>query len=275
MNSDIEQHKQFVTRVFDSVAHGYDNPSQRFFQFCADQLVSYLKPKPGSKLLDIATGTGAAALAGAQRVGPEGRVHAIDLSQNMLDKAFANLQLAGLDNTDFHVMDAEKLDFKSRYFDNAMCSFGIFFIPDMLAALREWLRVLKPGGQLVFTTFTQQAFYPQAGMFKDQMHQFGIEIPDTSWQRLTTEQECHELLSAAGFEDISIVTRQMGYHLNNEQDWWEIIMHSGFRGLLDKLSAPQQAEFRLQHLAEVRSLLGDKGLWLDIETLFCRGQRPT
>ncbi len=274
MSTDSKQHKQNVARIFDNVAHGYDNPSQRFFQFCADQLVASIKPRPGSKLLDIATGTGAAAMAAAQSVGPSGRIQAIDLSEKMLDQAFINLQKTGLNNADLQLMDAEQLDFKSNYFDYAICSFGIFFIPDMLAALKEWLRVLKPGGQVAFTTFTRQAFHPQANMFRETIEKFGVEFSEPGWQRLSTETECRELLQQAGFENVEIAVKQMGYHLANEQDWWELVTNSGFRGYLEQLDAGQQAEFRLQHLAQVRELLTDKGLWLNVETLFARSTKP-
>jgi hypothetical protein len=52
-----------VIPVFDLVAAGYDDAALRFFPFCADRLISRLNPAPGTKLLDIATGTGVVALA--------------------------------------------------------------------------------------------------------------------------------------------------------------------------------------------------------------------
>jgi ubiquinone/menaquinone biosynthesis C-methylase UbiE len=274
MSTEPEQHKRKITQVFDTVASGYDNPSQRFFQLCADQLVADIKPRQGSKLLDIATGTGAVAVAAARCIGPAGRIQAIDLSENMLDRASINLQKTGLNNADFHRMDAELLEFESDYFDYATCSFGIFFIPDMLMALKEWLRVLKPGGQLAFTTFSQQAFFPQADMFKETIETFGVEFSNAGWQRLATEDKCCDLLQLAGFENMQVAVKQMGYYLNNEQEWWELIFNSGFRGYLEQLGPVQQADFRLQHLKQVQDLLDDKGLWLNVETLFVRASKP-
>jgi len=171
-------------------------------------------------------------------------------------------------------MDAELLVFESDSFDYVTCSFGIFFIPDMLAALKEWLRVLKPGGQLAFTTFSQQAFSPQADMFKETIETFGVEFSNAGWQRLASENACRELLQPAGFEMVEVDVKQMGYHLNNEQDWWRLIFNSGFRGFLEQLDPAQQAEFRLQHLNQVQSLLDDQGLWLNVETLFIRASKP-
>ncbi|MEK7696722.1 MAG: class I SAM-dependent methyltransferase, partial [Pseudomonadota bacterium] len=73
-------HEQ-IARVFDLVAGDYDSPALRFFPFCADRLIARLRPTPGEKILDIATGTGAVALSLAQAVGPAGRVTGIDLAE--------------------------------------------------------------------------------------------------------------------------------------------------------------------------------------------------
>ena len=104
-----DQDKQNSIAVFNLVASHYDNPSMRFFPFCADRLISHLRLAPDAKVLDVATGTGVVAMAAAQALGPQGRVQAIDLAEDMLNKAMANFQRAGLSNIDFHVMDAESL----------------------------------------------------------------------------------------------------------------------------------------------------------------------
>jgi len=269
-----DQNKQNAIAVFNLVASNYDNPSMRFFPFCADRLISHLRLAPDAKVLDVATGTGVVAMAAAQALGPQGRVQAIDLAEDMLNKAIANFQRAGLSNIDFHVMDAESLEFKSRYFDYVTCSFGIFFLPDMQAGLTSWRQVLKPGGRVMFTTFSANAFQPLAEMFRQRMEKFGIEIPLENWMQLTTEQECQSLLESAGFTETQVEKEQLGYHLNSPDDWWEIIYSSGFRGYLEKLEAEQQGRFRIEHLTEVQSLMTDKGLWLDVETLFSTGVRP-
>ncbi|MCF6209447.1 MAG: methyltransferase domain-containing protein [Gammaproteobacteria bacterium] len=87
---DTQARKQKVISVFDEVAGGYDSPALRFFPFSAERALGHLNPKPGSKILDAATGTGALAMALAQAVGPQGRVIGIDLSTAMLERAAHN-----------------------------------------------------------------------------------------------------------------------------------------------------------------------------------------
>ena len=145
--------KQAVSKVFNLVSSQYDTPALRFFSSCANKIVDDAQIKPGQKVLDVATGTGIVALAIAQAVGSEDRVSAIDLAEKMLDQAQLNLNQAGLSNVEFHLMDGEALEFESDSFDIITCSYGLFFMPDMAAALRSWHRVLKPGGKVIFTSF--------------------------------------------------------------------------------------------------------------------------
>lgn len=261
--------------VFEQIAAGYDNPSLRFFPFCGDRIAMHLQLKRGQKVLDIATGTGAALVAAAQMVGPQGRVQAIDLAGNMLDRAEHNLRMNGLNNADFHVMDATSLDFKSAYFDAITCSFGLFFLPDMPAALKEWFRVLKPGGRLIFTSFTANAFQPQGKIFRDDIDATGITLDDPGWQRLNNEDACRTILQQAGFDNIQLLQEQLGYHLNDEQGWGDIILNSGLRAIFNKLPLEQRDKFLRRHLEKIATLKTDKGIWLDVEVLFSCGQRPT
>ena len=276
MNSpEAAQLKQGIKRTFDLAASGYDTPAMRYFPFSADVLAASLQPKRGDKVLDLATGTGMAAIAIAQMLGPAGRVQAIDLSDKMLDKALQNIHKAGLSNIDLHTMDAEQLEFKSQYFDAASCAFGLFFLPDMLKGAKEVLRVLKPGGRFIYTTFAQQAFSPLVDLFREHIIEFGVKFPTDGWRRLVDEQACLDLLQAAGFEQTRINKRQLGYHLAHHLDWWEILYNSGFRGMLEQLDPQQLGEFRQRHLAEIDKLKTDKGIWLDVEVIFVFGKRPT
>jgi len=272
-NDKSAQHKAAVSENFNIVASGYDNPAQRYFPMSADRMAEYLKPKPGNRVLDIATGTGMVASAMAQAILPDGRVQGIDLSSAMLDKAYENFTKLGLTNIDLHEMDAEKLDFKSNYFDCASCGFGIFFLPDMHASLKEWLRVLKPNGRLMFTTFAENAFGELITTFVKQLTEFEVNV-DINAERLTKLETCESYLQQAGYTDIQIHSEQLGYHLADENDWWEIIMNSGLRGFVNQLNAMQFAQFRAKHLEAITKLKTDKGIWLDISVIFSTGKKP-
>src|SRR5262249_34097045 len=76
-----------VRRRFDLVAEGYDRPSLRAFRTGAERLVELAALRSGQVVLDVASGTGHAAVAAARSVGPQGRVVAVDASAEMCERA--------------------------------------------------------------------------------------------------------------------------------------------------------------------------------------------
>lgn len=270
----LEEKQARTAHVFDVVAGGYDREALRFFPFSADCMIESLRLLPGWRVLDVATGTGVAALSAARLIAPEGRVQGIDISAGMLDQAFANVQRAGLNNIDLQEMDAMELTFPNDYFDALMCSFGIFFFPDMQQALRGWQRVMKPGAPIVLTTFAEDAFQPLMdnflGHLQDELPDLGLD----ALQHVATQQACEELLSAAGYENIEVSEKNMGYHLRNVDEWWEVLWHTALRGLLMQLPADALARLRSRHLEEIKQHEVKDGLWLNVNVLFSRAECP-
>lgn len=266
--------KQAITQVFDLVATKYDNPSLRFFPACANKLVDYANINPKQKVLDIATGTGMVAMAAAQCLRGNGRVQAIDLSENMIYQAQSNLKRAGFDNVDFHVMDAEELEFKTNYFDVITCSYGLFFMPDMSAALKSWLRVLKPGGKLIFTSFAPSAFKPLKDIFMGNLAEYEIVPPTPRWLQLAEEELCKNILTNNGFESPQVTQAQLGYHLPTFDNWWETIQSAGYRGLYELLPQEHRAEFKEKHQIEIEKITTEDGIWMDVQTLFSTALKP-
>ena len=277
MTIDPKNYKQQVVAVFDTVAEGYDNAAMRFFALTADKLVEILEPSVGDKVLDIATGTGAVATTCAQAVLPDGWITAIDLSEAMLAQAMEKARHLSLKNIDFFTMDAEQLEFEQDYFNHAICSFGIFFLPDMKRALNEWIRVIKPGGKLLFSSFTENAFQPMMKAFFSDLEEFGVQFdePPLRTQKLSNKEQCLELMAAGSLDERMVEKHQMGYHLQDADDWWEIVRFSGLRGMLNKLDPRQLGQFRAKHLEGIQSLFTNEGLWLDVEVLISQGKAPS
>ncbi len=263
-----------IAADFDLAAEGYDGPPLRFFPFAADRLALRLAAAPGEKVLDVAAGTGVATLAVAQAVGPAGRVIAIDISERMLERLERKLRQFGIQHVDVHTMDGARLDFRRDYFHHVVSSFGLAFMPDMEAALREWQRVLRPGGQVMFSSFGAQAFQPMKSLFFARLAAVGggqrLEPPP----RLVEPPECRRLLEAAGYRDVRVETGRIGYHLKNAAEWWEIVWSSALRGHLRELRDAPLAVFRDAHLAEVEAGTGPEGLWLEVEVNYASGRKP-
>jgi SAM-dependent methyltransferase len=271
---DGDKHKQGVSAVFNTVASGYDDPALRFFPFCADRIVSQLQPSRGWKILDVATGTGALAGALAQVINPGGRVMAIDLSEGMLARAEQNIKKMALDNVEFFQMDAEEPEFKNDYFNAVTCSFGLFFIPDMLKALKQWQRVTRPGGTVIFSSFTDNAFDPLVHIFIEDLEKFGLDISEknVSAARLKDADICRALMAEAGYQEIEQNVIQVGYHLRTAEEWWAAIWNTAMRGMVERLPLEVQPEFKSAHLKRVADLKTDDGLWMDVEVRLTSGK---
>lgn len=270
--------KTSIVSTFNLVAEGYDSPVLRFFPVAGDQLANRLNLRAGERVLDIATGTGAFATAAGQRILPGGRVQAIDLTESMLNKARANVAKMALDNVDFSVMDAEQLEFRSNYFDAIGCSFGLFFLQDMAAALKDWLDLLKPGGRLMFTSFAPTALQPMTTMLFEDLRAVGLELGDNenggSAGRLPSRNFCRALLQDSGYKNVASESQQLGFHLDKAEDWWEVVWNAGLRGYLERLRPEQLAELRARHIPRIEQLKKDEGIWMDVETWFSGGIKP-
>ncbi|MBE0549982.1 MAG: class I SAM-dependent methyltransferase [Rubrivivax sp.] len=111
--------------------------------------------KAGSRVLDIAAGSGDQALVVAQEVGAQGYVLATDLSPAIVALARDNAVRAGFAHVETRVADGEDLGVPQTSFDAAVCRLGLMFFPDPLRGLREIHRALRPGGGVCTMVFSR------------------------------------------------------------------------------------------------------------------------
>jgi len=256
--------------TFNEAAAGYDHPALRFFALTAQTMADWVSPTEGEQILDVAAGTGHTTVAFARHV-PQGKVTAIDISPAMLAVARAKATAAGLRNIELREMNMLDLDFPDRSFDRAVCSYGIFFVEDMVGLARAIAAKIKPGGTLVISTFTDTSFSPLAGMLFEQLAKYGVTVPPMASKRLTSHDQCQALLAEAGLTQIESVTRPLGYYLPSAEDWWSLVMGAAFRGLIAQLPGDQVETFRREHLAAVSRLATSDGIWLEVSAILTRG----
>ncbi|MCH8550425.1 MAG: bifunctional demethylmenaquinone methyltransferase/2-methoxy-6-polyprenyl-1,4-benzoquinol methylase UbiE [Natronospirillum sp.] len=149
-----------VADVFHSVAARYDlmNDLMSFGVHRAWKLfTSELSGvRQGSKVLDIAGGTGDLAARFARRVGPEGEVVLADINSSMLQVGRDRLVDRGLGHrVHFVQANAECLPFPDEHFDVVTIAFGLRNVTDKDKALASMHRVLKPGGRLLVLEFSK------------------------------------------------------------------------------------------------------------------------
>jgi O-methyltransferase/aklanonic acid methyltransferase len=203
-------------------AASYDDCADLFdrFQACSSgplvaQLVQLAELAGARRVLDIGTGTGVVALAAAARVGPEGKVVGIDLSEGMLAMAREQAARAGReDRLAFRRMDAEALELADQSFDAILSLFALFHFPDPLRVLREIFRVLAPGGRLVLAVGSGAPLLSLAGLAHRLRRIPGVWLR-LRGKRLTAPDFLNSLLEkhlpdAAAPEVLSWVKRRFG-----------------------------------------------------------------
>jgi SAM-dependent methyltransferase len=120
------------------------------FEPFATDLTERLRGTRSGRVLEVAAGTGILTRALARRLPAQVAITATDLNPAMLDQAKSH---PGLDRVQWRVADALAVPFGDRQFDYVLCQFGVMFFPDKRAAFREARRVLRPGGQFLFSVW--------------------------------------------------------------------------------------------------------------------------
>jgi SAM-dependent methyltransferase len=143
-----------------------------------DAIVAAAGIAPGQRVLDIAGGSGEPSLTIAEFVGPEGYVAYSDPIASMKAIAEGQAHKRGLTNISFHCAPAESLPFEADTFDAVTCRFGAMFFADPRLAATEILRVLKPGGAMVFAVWRHREFNPFFSVVADVVDKYIEPVPE-------------------------------------------------------------------------------------------------
>jgi ubiquinone/menaquinone biosynthesis C-methylase UbiE len=143
------------------LAGAIDNPLRRRIQ-PPDEMPLRHGIEAGMRVLEVGPGNGRYTLATARRVGDQGKVVTVDIEPKMIDRVRARAEAEGVANVDARVADVYDLPFDEGSFDAAYMIVVIGEIPDPDRAIREFYRVLRPGGTLAFSELLMDPDYPRA-----------------------------------------------------------------------------------------------------------------
>jgi ubiquinone/menaquinone biosynthesis C-methylase UbiE len=254
MNSNLEEAKARAAAAYNAAADHFDHPANSFWDRFGRATIDRLNLQPGDAVLDVCCGSGASAIPAAETVGPAGHVLGVDLAENLLRLATAKASRANLANIEFRSGDFLSLGLADHSFDAVVCVFGIFFVPDMPAAVRELWRMVRPGGQLAITTWGPDFFEPANSVFWVSVRKEAPELYKSfnPWDRISEPSSLRAMLREAGIAACE-VTAQAGVHpVASPEDWWSTLLGSGYRGTIDQLSTRARERVREANLQFVR-----------------------
>jgi demethylmenaquinone methyltransferase / 2-methoxy-6-polyprenyl-1,4-benzoquinol methylase len=223
-NESDEAKSSYVKELFSALATRYnvmtDVWTLGLHRVWKRQAMELCALRPGERVLDVATGTGDLAFLAAAAVGPEGEVVAVDSCVPMLQVARQRQRGA----VDFQEGDAMDLRFPDASFDVVTIGFGLRNVADRDRALREFRRVLRPGGRLMVldfstpTTKTLKAVHdllyfrmmPKAG-WAVAWHRDAHHYTADSIRTWMSRDELSKMMLAAGFVDARYTSLSTGF----------------------------------------------------------------
>lgn len=143
-----------IRHAWDALADGYDTHVTPMHALLAHEAIDHIAIQPGTRFLDVASGSGALGLAAARR---GAQVLGTDISPGMIERLNDRARRSGLSNLTGQVMDGQHLDLEDDSFEASGSMFGVMLFPDLARGLREMARVTKPGGEVLMVTFGSPA----------------------------------------------------------------------------------------------------------------------
>ena len=257
-----------TARLWGRVADVYDTAIP-FFGVLGQRLVDALGPRPGERVLDVATGRGACLFAAVERVGTDGHLVGVDLSSEMVHATARDLSGRGVSNAAVLSMDAQQLGFAPESFEIVACSQAMNEFPDPSVAAREFRRVIREGGRIGVQR--DVAMDPRWGFTTEAYMVFLDRLPAPPKPR--RKLDVAATLDEAGFMDVERTETKVAFVFPDEQAWWDWAWTTGSgRRNLEPLPEDARMQYRtvvFDRLQELRTADGFP-LELTIERVVAR-----
>lgn len=229
--------EQNAKATYDAASDLFDHPALAFWNKYGQATVERIALTSGARVVDVCCGTGASALPAAEQVGPEGRVIAVDLSEELLSLGRKKAVSRGLRNIEFVQGDMQDLPYPHHHFDAVVCVFGIFFVADMESQIAKLWHMVRPGGKIAITTWGPRIFSPAYEFWLEEVRAVRPDLHSAfrPWDRITTPSAVERLFQDAGIGGVHVVPEHGWQPLESPEDFWTIALGSGLRWTIDKL----------------------------------------
>jgi SAM-dependent methyltransferase len=207
------------------------------FDFFSAELVKVAALSPGDAVLDLGTGNGLGLIPAAQAVAPA-VVVGVDFATQMLEAARQRADRFGVQNIELALMDVAHLDLADATFDVALASSVFQFVGYSTEVLREWRRVLRADGRLVFSVpqiGSDPAMSLIADLIGEHAAKLAPEVLATSrvaQKNRSAHLDLPALCRASGFQRASVSELCLRMTVADVEEWWAIQWTHGIRAFL-------------------------------------------
>jgi ubiquinone/menaquinone biosynthesis C-methylase UbiE len=233
--------------AWDAIAEGYDRYVAPQEVDLANEALRLVGLEPGERFLDVAAGTGGLSLPAA-RLGAH--VLATDWSPAMIERFEARSREEGLRDAYGRVMDCHALDLPDDSFDVTGSQFGVMLVPDQPRALREMVRVTKPGGRALLIAYGSPADLEFLRIFIGALKAVAPEFPGLPDDPPPLEFQVSDpavlrrRLTDAGLQDVRIDRSAERPTFTSGQEMWDWVQYGNPipGALVADLSEDQRAQ---------------------------------
>jgi ubiquinone/menaquinone biosynthesis C-methylase UbiE len=235
--------------AWDAIAEGYDRYVAPQEVDLANEALRLAGLEPGERFIDVAAGTGGLGLPAA-RLGAH--VLATDWSPAMIERFEARARGEGLRDARGRVMDCHALDLPDDSFDVAGSQFGVMLVPDQPRALREMVRVTKPGGRVLLIAYGSPAELEFVQLFTGALTAVEPEFPGIPDDppplefQVSDPEVLRRRLTDAGLRDVRVERTAERPAFTSGQEMWDWVLHGNpIPGVLvADLTEDQRAQLR-------------------------------
>lgn len=220
-----ERERAAPKEAWDAIAAAYDQYVTSRERSLASDALRLAGLRAGDRFLDVAAGSGGLCLPAA-RLGAS--VVATDWSPEMIARFEARVRDEGLSQAEGRVMDCHALDLADETFDVTGSQFGVMLVPDQAQALREMVRVTRPGGRVLVIAFGDPGGFEALQFFLGAIR---VVVPDFEGLpddppplefQMSDPQEMRRRLIDAGLEQVEVHTgHQERLELRSGRELWD------------------------------------------------------
>ena len=248
-----------------------------------EALIEHAGIHEGQSVLDVAGGPGEPSLTIAARVGSSGLVTCTDAVAEMVEAARHEAVQRGIQNVQFRQCTGDSLPFPDNSFDVVVSRLGVMFFPDTIAAMREMLRVIKPGGSLAFAVWHKSQLNPFCYVVTDVIDQHiqspaAAADPDApSAFRFAEPGKWATILKQAGAVDVEETVVKFNIEAPvSPSEFWAMRSQTSdtLREKLKQLSEREQSQVAREVEVAVRDFFPDNQMKFPAQMIVVTGKKP-